>query len=1147
MVYHSRRMMMTIHRFRTTGPVAVAVCCAMGTISISRAQDPAPVFQEGFDSVRALALPAGWTSTRNRSPGQDDFSPGASIPHSPPNAILTSNATIAQALTSPLVHLGGKTADRLSFYIRRSPSYSARLLVEAAPDGAEKPFVQIGDTLKIPGEGSYSLVELPIIETLARLPAMAFRWRVLPDSVGVTGTLRIDDITLSARLSNDLALTRISLSTSAPQESSNVTARLTVKNLGAVGAAGFTATLFLDGDRDSLAEAGECIASAFSASAIAPGDSVTAELAFTVAHAGEWLLIATVLAGEDQDTRNNQLSVPIAVAFRRRALVVNEIMYAPAGGEPEWVELHNPSGDPVNVRNWSISDATNGSPHLLTSAATAVPGRGYFIVTRDSAALTDARGGIPCAILAVQGFPSLNNDGDAVMLRDHLGGMVDSVSYLAGWGGNSAGRSLERIDPHGESSAPSNWGTSRANAGSTPGRENSLSPKAIDLSVDTVLLDPKAPCTGDPVVLAVRVRNAGRSAIPFFDLVVQDSAGGATQILTNLHNENPLGPSAVRVQSVNVTIRQAGRHAISARALVNGDDDTTNNESAVRFSLGLHPGSTLINEVMFAPPAGVPEWVEFLNASSDSIDFQGWSIGNRQQTSRYKVTTLPARFGPGEFAVVTKDTALLRQAYGAVPGMLLQSAALPTFLWNNTGDAVVMRDDRDVVMDSLFYRGAWGGTGGTSLERVDPLVPSGDSTNWSSSADSLKATPGKANSVVVVDQDLRVLPVPSTAVPPGVPASIEVKLKNTGRRTAGPAEVLLFHDADGDSLAEAGELVARSVMTPPLPSRDSVIVALPWERPPAGLLGLCAVVVYPPDLHPADNTLWFRLAVGYPITSLIVNEIMFAPFAGEAEYVELFNPGPVGVDLNRWAISDLQAAGGRSHKTLLSPGSRKLGPGDFFVLASDSSILTRFPSLLRDRGGCVAIAERGNLSLKNDGDAVVLSDLSGRTIDSVAYLPAWHNPGVVDATGRSLERIQPLFPSNDRRNWSTCVEKSGGTPGLENSIFTRSVPSNSGLSCFPNPFSPDGDGRDDYTVVHYELSLRSGVMNLKIFDAGGRQIRRLSNNELCGPHGDVLWDGRNDEGRTARIGIYIVVLEAINEQEGAVFSAKTVIVLAGRL
>ncbi len=1138
---------MTGRRFRTMGSIVAAVCCAIVAFSIARAQGPASIFREAFDSVRAPALPAGWTSTRNRSSGQDDFSASVSTPHSPPNALLTSNATIAQWLTSPLVHLDGKTADRLSFYMLRSTSYSARLLVEASPDAAANPFVQIGDTLKVPGEGSYFLFQLSIGESLARLPAIAFRWRVVPDSVGATGTLRIDDITLSGRLSNDLALTRISLSTPAPQESSTVTARLTVKNLGTVGAAGFTAELFLDRNRDSLAEAGELIASASSCSAIAPGDSVSAELAFTAARTGEWLLIGTLQSGEDQDTRNNLLSFPIVIGSRPRSLVVNEIMYAPAGGDPEWIELYNPSGDPVTVGNWSISDAAVASRHLLTSAATAVPGEGFLMLTRDSAALVDVRPGIPCTILTVQGFPSLNNSGDAVVVRDHLGGVVDSVGYLPGWGGNSAGRSLERIDPHGESSAPANWGTSRADAGSTPGRKNSLSRKAIDLSVDSVFFEPNVPCVGDSLLLTVRVRNAGLSAIPFFDLGVEDSAGGTVQILKHLYDENPLVPAAVRLRSVIAMVCLAGRHAVSARGLTQGDDDSTNDRSTVRFTLGHKPGSTLINEVMFAPSSGVPEWVELLNTSRDTIDLQGWSIGNRQQASHYRVTSLPALFGPGEFAVVTKDTALLRQAYGALSGILLQSPPLPTFLWNNTGDAVVLRDDREALMDSLVYKAAWGGTGGASLERIDPLVASGDSTNWAGSTDSLKATPGRANSVLAFDQDLRVLPVLTPAVPPGVPASIEVKVKNTGRRTAGPAELLLFYDADGDSLAETEEVVARSVMGRPLFSRDSVTMALTWERPPAGFLRLCAVVVYGPDLRPADNTVWFPLAVAYPAQSLVVNEIMFAPFAGEAEYVELFNPGPLEVDLCRWTIADLPAAGGSLHRTLLSPGSRRLSPGEFFVLASDSSILNRFPSLHSDKGGGVAIAGQGNLSLNNEGDAVVLTDLSGRTIDSIEYLPAWHNPGVMDATGRSLERIQPLFPSNDRRNWNTCVERLGGTPGRVNSIFTRSSSSGSRLSCSPNPFSPDNDGREDYTVVHYELPLQSGMMNLKIFDARGRQVRRLSNNELCGPHGDVLWDGRNDAGRTARIGIYVVVLEAISEQEGAVLSAKTVVVLAGRL
>lgn len=839
-------------------------------------------------------------------------------------------------------------------------------------------------------------------------------------------------------------------------------------------------------------------------------------------------------------------------SYNAQSLVINEIMYAPAGGEPEWIEVYNPSRDPVTIRDWSVSDAAVASRHLLTSEVVTVLGEGFLILTRDSAALADAHADISCAVLVVQGFPPLNNGGDAVVLRDELGAKIDSVWYLAGWGGNSAGRSLERIDPQGESTAAANWGTSRADGGSTPGRKNSLSRREIDLSVDTILVKSKAPCIGDSISLSIRVRNCGLAVAPFYDLFVYDSSGGGgdagnVQLLVHVRDANSLEPGVVREHGTTATVRTAGRHAISARVLTQNDEDGTNDRSTTHFILGYPANSTVINEIMVAPPPGVPEWVELLNAFPDTIDLRDWSLGNRQHSAHYRITSMPARLGPREFVVVTKDTALLRQAYGDTPGMLLQAAALPTFLWNNTGDAVVLRDDRDALMDSLFYKATWVSTGGASLERVDPLVAAVDPTNWANCTDSLKATPGKANSVVAFDQDLRVLPVLTTTVPPGTPASIEVRLKNNGRLTSGSAEVLLFCDVDADSLAEPEEIVARVVVDRPLSNHDSVTIVLTWERPSAGLHRLCAVVVYAQDLRPADNMLWFSLAVAYPARSMVVNEIMYAPFAGEAEYVEFFNPGPVAVDLCRWTISDLPVAGGGSHRCLLSAEPRTLSPGHFFVLASDSTIVKRFPFLQREKGAGLMVVGQGNISLNNNGDAVILSDLSGRTIDSVAYLPAWHNSGVVDGTGRSLERIQPLFPSNDRRNWSTCVDRSGGTPGQENSIFTPSSSSGSRLSCSPNPFSPDNDGRDDYTVVHYELPVQSGVMNLRIFDVRGRQIRKLSNNEVCGSHGDVLWDGRSDEGRTARMGIYIVALEALSEQEGEVLSAKTVVVVAGRL
>ena len=188
-----------------------------------------------------------------------------------------------------------------------------------------------------------------------------------------------------------------------------------------------------------------------------------------------------------------------------------------------------------------------------------------------------------------------------------------------------------------------------------------------------------------------------------------------------------------------------------------------------------------------------------------------------------------------------------------------------------------------------------------------------------------------------------------------------------------------------------------------------------------------------------------------------------------------------------------------------------------------------------------------SLGLNNDGDDVLLLDHTGSVVDSVSYSPSWHSPGVVDATGRSLERIRPRGRSNDARNWSTCARPVGGTPGRRNSIFADSFSSPGRLSFRPNPFSPDGDGFEDFTVIHYSLPFEVSSISIRIFDVNGRLIRRLANNELGGATGDVVWDGRDEEKEKARIGIYVVLLEAINQYNGVIVTSKRVVVLAARL
>jgi len=187
------------------------------------------------------------------------------------------------------------------------------------------------------------------------------------------------------------------------------------------------------------------------------------------------------------------------------------------------------------------------------------------------------------------------------------------------------------------------------------------------------------------------------------------------------------------------------------------------------------------------------------------------------------------------------------------------------------------------------------------------------------------------------------------------------------------------------------------------------------------------------------------------------------------------------------------------------------------------------------------------LVFNNDGDIIVLKDLVGQTIDSVAYLPSWHHPNVVDTRGRSLERINPNIDSNDPRNWSTCTNILGGTPGKANSIITTSKISGSVISISPNPFSPDGDGFEDFCIIRYNFPMMTSVLNLKIYDIKGRLIRTLANGELAGTQGEIVWDGIDDNKQRARIGVYVIFLEATDRSSGKVMTAKAVAVVATKL
>ncbi|MBN1398534.1 MAG: lamin tail domain-containing protein [Bacteroidetes bacterium] len=373
------------------------------------------------------------------------------------------------------------------------------------------------------------------------------------------------------------------------------------------------------------------------------------------------------------------------------------------------------------------------------------------------------------------------------------------------------------------------------------------------------------------------------------------------------------------------------------------------------------------------------------------------------------------------------------------------------------------------------------------------------------------------------------------------------RIKNYGSFTASNFNITFFVDSDKDGLAEKEEIALESGSLE-LNAGDSLTSSASYKPAGAGKFMITAVVNLTQDENESNDTLSTEFIVKGIKGDVVINEIMYEPLAGQCEWIELYSRSTQQIDIAGWTLNDRSSSAG-SNLFRISDSSIVINPGEFAVIAEDSTICYIFPYLRMGStlSRLVVLNHANGFSLNNDGDDIVLKDIAGQSIDSVSYLPIWHHPDIMDTRGRSLERINPEINSNDPRNWRTCTNSAGGTPGRTNSVLTIGRTDRSNISISPNPFSPDADGFEDYCNIHYNFSMNVYLLSVKIFDIKGRCIRTLANCELSGTSGNIIWDGFDDKRQRARIGVYIIYIVATEQSSGRVESAKAAAVVAGRL
>jgi hypothetical protein len=293
----------------------------------------------------------------------------------------------------------------------------------------------------------------------------------------------------------------------------------------------------------------------------------------------------------------------------------------------------------------------------------------------------------------------------------------------------------------------------------------------------------------------------------------------------------------------------------------------------------------------------------------------------------------------------------------------------------------------------------------------------------------------------------------------------------------------------------------------------------------------------------SGNIMFDTLQILVPDTAqageVLINEVLFDPLSGGSDYVEIVNNSNKSFDIYKYFIADFD--NGISNLKQIDQHFI-LSPGNFALLSEDSSqILNDYPT-----NNHLAFIQMDIPSYPNDSATIYILSPDSIVLNKFSYTDDMHFELIKDPEGVSLERI--LLNSNNSNvnlTWHSAAENVGwGTPGVANSQYISSM-SNSDFSALNEVFSPDNDGYQDISVFSYNLPTIGMVGNAVIYDNRGRLIKQILNNELLSTSGEFSWDGINEYGQKASVGIYLVYFECFSN-DGQIINYKATITLKTR-
>lgn len=776
--------------------------------------------------------------------------------------------------------------------------------------------------------------------------------------------------------------------------------------------------------------------------------------------------------------------------------------------EKEYIELYNNSESVLNLSEVWLYDE---SGRFRLSGI--LKSREYIVLCANSA-LKEFTSQFPDRqFIGLPSLPSLSNTAEKLELRNTRGNLLFSVSYSDSWYGDEikkqGGWSLEMIDTDNPCGESENWIASVNALGGTPALQNSVKAKNSDITPPTIS-----------------------------ELVVQNNT-----ILTLKFNEKIDSLSLVKIENFEVTpsvkIREVRfqtekeislilentlsaelQYALSIKELKDCKGNASNNLS-IPFGLGSVPNfqEIIITELMPdpSPVVNLPEseYLEIYNTTTKVL-----SLGNLTLANQSTISKLPFQvLFPKEYAILVPTSAVAEfkrrfptaKIIGLSPWVSLPNADGRLTLRNGAGKLIF-----DLAYSDDWYKDMEKKDGGWSLEMRDLAFPCLEAVNWEASRDRNGGTPAKENSVKTTVSDNS----------PPILLRAETLSRNQLR--------LIFNEKL-DSLGAVNAVysvdnslkISKITFDYKLPYQINLDFELQFERNKVYTISVRNI------RDCSGNTLINNVQAKFILPEkgqkgdILINEVLFNPPTYGVDFVELYNISDKYISLQNWRLGNADT----TDKYLISKDIYIFPPKTYLILTKDKKqVKSQYP-----QGVDSLFLQISSFPTLNDDDgAVLLYSDANSLVDRFDYDKDFHFRLLDDRNGVSLERISFTAPTNDRQNWHSAGAPTYGTPAYKNS---QARPDNAPRmlinDCFyleNKVFTPDGDGFQDLLFIHYTCNATNVTANIFIFDAQGRKIRTLAQNQLISASGFVQWDGTDDSYQKVRVGQYAIFVEIFDLQ-----------------